>query len=127
MRFLLDTHAFIWWDGNPSKLSLRVQALCKDPAHDLVFSVASAWEMQIKIQLGKLALRLPLQDIVHEQQANGMEVLPVTLAHVYGLQHLPPHHGDPFDRLLIAQADVEGLALISHDPVFSNYRVNIVW
>jgi PIN domain nuclease of toxin-antitoxin system len=77
MRLLLDTHAFIWWDGDPSKLSPRVTTLCKDPANVLVFSVASSWEMQIKIQLGKLTLRLPLQDVVREQQANGMDVLPI--------------------------------------------------
>src|SRR5687767_6435678 len=115
MRLLLDTHAFIWWDGEPSKLSPRVLALCKDPANDLVFSVASAWEMQIKIQLGKLSLRLDLPQVVREQQASGMGVLPVTLAHVYELQSLPRHHGDPFDRLLIAQARSEGIDIISHD------------
>jgi PIN domain nuclease of toxin-antitoxin system len=127
MRLLLDTHAFIWWDGEPSRLSPRVAALCKDPANTLVFSVASAWEMQIKIQLGKLSLRLPLQDIVREQQADGIDILPITLAHAYELQHLPRHHGDPFDRLLIAQARVEGLTLISHDHVFSSYAVPVMW
>jgi PIN domain nuclease of toxin-antitoxin system len=126
-ELLLDTHAFIWWDGDPLKLSPRVLALCKDPTNDLVFSVASAWEIQIKIQLGKLSLRLALQDIVREQQRDRMDILPITLAHVYELQQLPRHHGDPFDRLLIAQAHVEGMALISHDHVFQQYIVNVVW
>jgi PIN domain nuclease of toxin-antitoxin system len=127
MRLLLDTHAFIWWDGDPSKLPPHVLALCQDPMNSLVLSVASVWEIQIKTQLGKLSLRLPLYKIIAEQQADGMDILLITLAHIYELRNLPDHHGDPFDRMLIAQANAEGISLLSHDQVFRHYPVNVVW
>ncbi len=127
MRLLLDTHTFIWWDGEPGKLSPQALALCKDPTNTLVLSIASVWEMQIKIQLGKLSLRLPLRDVVAEQQVNGMGLLPITLPHVLALEGLPHHHGDPFDRLLIAQAKAEGVSIISHDHKFTSYPVTVIW
>lgn len=84
--------------------------------------------MQIKLQLGKLSLRLPLAEvIVSQQQTNDIQVLPVALEHVLALQGLPAYHKDPFDRLLIAQANVEEAALISHDPVFAHYPVKVMW
>ncbi len=128
MRLLLDTHAFIWWDSNPTKLTPRVRALCEDPTNTLLLSVASVWEMQIKCQLGKLTLALPLADLIaNQQETNRIQVLPVSLAHVLALDSLPPLHRDPFDRLLITQAIAEDAALVSRDPVFSNYPVNILW
>lgn len=94
----------------------------------MLLSVASVWEMQIKLQLGKLHLRLPLAEVVAEQQqTNDIQVLPVALGHVLALQGLPTHHKDPFDRLLIAQANAEEAVLISHDPVFVHYRVKVLW
>jgi PIN domain nuclease of toxin-antitoxin system len=84
--------------------------------------------MQIKLQLGKLHLRLPLAEVVAEQQqTNDIQVLPVALRHVLALQDLPTHHKDPFDRLLIAQANAEEAVLISHDPVFVHCRVKVLW
>ncbi|MDP2602690.1 MAG: type II toxin-antitoxin system VapC family toxin, partial [Deltaproteobacteria bacterium] len=81
MKLLLDTHAFIWWDNEPAKLSPRVLALCQDRTNILLLSVASVWEMQIKLQLGKLKLNLPLVEIIEtQQQRNNIEVLPVALA-----------------------------------------------
>jgi PIN domain nuclease of toxin-antitoxin system len=128
MKLLFDTHAFIWWDSEPSKLSERVLALCHDPANELLFSVASAWEMQIKAQLGKLKLSLPLAKIVATQhQANRVIVLAITLPHVTALDSLPTHHKDPFDRLLASQAIVEGATLLSSDPVFDQYAVEHTW
>ena len=127
MRLLLDTHAFIWWDGDPVKLSPRVRTLCQDPANTLTLSLTSVWEMQIKIRLGKLRLRLPLKDTISTQQANGIRLLSITLPHIFALEGMPHHHGDPFDRMLIAQANTEGMALVSRDPFFSSYSVNVVW
>ena len=128
MKLLLDTHAFIWWDSEPAKLSPQVQALCQNRANSLLFSVASVWEMQIKLQLGKLKLTLPLGELIkNQQQTNNLEILPVTLAHVLALPTPPAHHKDPFDRLLIAQANVEKAALVSNDPVFTRYSVQVVW
>ncbi len=128
MKLLLDTHTFIWWDSEPAKLSPQVLALCQDRTNSLLLSVASVWDMQIKLQLGKLKLNLPLVEIIEsQQQRNNIEVLPVALAHVLALQDLPPHHKDPFDRLLIAQANVEGATLLCNDPVFAKYGVNALW
>jgi PIN domain nuclease of toxin-antitoxin system len=89
--------------------------------------VASVWEMQIKQQLGKLSLRLPLADLIADQQkTNGIEILPVHLAHVLALTNLPPHHKDPFDRLLIAQSNAESLGLLSVDAIFQQYSVQLL-
>lgn len=128
MRLLLDTHAFIWWDSDPTKLSPRVMGLCEDASNVILLSVASVWEMQIKTQLGKMQLDKPLEEIIaHQQQTNQMQVLPIALGHVLALRRLPDHHRDPFDRLLIAQADVEGAALVSHDHVVAKYPVEVIW
>ena len=128
MKLLLDNHTFIWWDSNPDKLSPKALALCEDPANIVLLSVASAWEMQIKAQLGKLRLALPLAEIIaSQQQAHNIEVLQVSLAHVLSLEELPAHHKDPFDRLLISQAMVEGAALISHDMIFEQYPIDVQW
>ncbi|MDO9303603.1 MAG: type II toxin-antitoxin system VapC family toxin [Anaerolineales bacterium] len=93
----------------------------------LLLSVASIWEMQIKSQLGKLQLRMPLPELIREQQGNGLEVLPVEPSHIFALDSLPNHHKDPFDRLLIAQAIVEGAALVSADPLVKQYPVSVEW
>jgi PIN domain nuclease of toxin-antitoxin system len=89
--------------------------------------VASVWEIVIKAQLGKLTLRLPLSDVVNQQQSNGLRVLPVTLAHALAVEGLPAVHKDPFDRVLIAQANVEGCELVSADPVVRQYPVRVHW
>lgn len=128
MKLLLDTHTFIWWDSDPEQLSSRVLELCQDQANTLILSVASIWEMQIKVQLGKLKLKLPFAELVENQQRiNTIQVLPIELGHVLEIDKLPPHHKDPFDRLLIAQAVVEEAVLLSKDTTFSAYSVQVVW
>jgi PIN domain nuclease of toxin-antitoxin system len=128
MKLLLDTHTFIWWDSDPARLSPRAMTLCEDPMNTILLSVASVWEMQIKRQLGKLKLTLSVADIIASQQeAHNIEVLPVNLSHVLALENLPEHHKDPFDRLLISQAVVEGAALVSRDKVFEQYTVAVEW
>jgi len=102
MRFLLDTHTFIWWNLNPPPLPTRVFTVLVDPQNTIFLSLASIWEMQIKL-------------------------LPITLPHILALEHLPLHHRDPFDRLLIAQAQIEDIPLLTHDPVFAQYPIKIVW
>jgi PIN domain nuclease of toxin-antitoxin system len=125
MKLLLDTHTFIWWYNEPDKLSKPVLTACQDKENLILLSVASAWEMQIKLQSGKLKINLPLAEVIdHQRQDNGMEVLPVTLAHVLALQSLPLHHKDPFDRLLIAQANVKNAVLVSKDAVLGNMWYN---
>jgi PIN domain nuclease of toxin-antitoxin system len=127
MRLLLDTHVFIWWADDPEKLSPAALAALEDEANDLLLSVASVWEMQIKIQLGKLKLSLPLKELVkNQQETNNLTVSPVTLPHVLALDALPFHHKDPFDRLLIAQSIEEDLTLVSADSQFSTYSVKLL-
>ena len=128
MKLLLDTHTFIWWDSEPNKLSSAALKASQDPANTLILSVVSVWEMQIKSQLGKLSLNVPLSEIIKgQQQSNNIEILSVTLEHVLELHNLPHHHGDPFDRLLIAQANVEEALLVSGDSAFSKYPVKLLW
>lgn len=127
MKLLLDTHAFIWWDGDRTRLSSRALAVLYDPANSVWFSAVSIWEIVIKSQLGKLALRLPLSQIVAQQQANGLQVLAVSLAHVLAVESLPSVHKDPFDRLLIAQANVEAAEFVTADAIFAHYPVRILW
>ncbi|MBZ0279266.1 MAG: type II toxin-antitoxin system VapC family toxin [Anaerolineae bacterium] len=128
MRLLLDTHAFIWLDIATSRLSTTIQQAIKDPQNDIYLSLASVWEMQIKIQLGKLQLdsTLPIT-LTSQQQTNGIQLLPIRLDHILGLGHLPYHHHDPFDRLLIAQTQVENLTLVTNDPKIHQYQINILW
>lgn len=128
MKLLLDTHAFIWWTSDPSRLSKRALAFCEDPENQLVLSVVSLWEMQIKAQMGKLVLRGSLSEIIEaQQQRNQVEIIPITLDHVLALDSLPPLHGDPFDRLLIAQARIEGASVLTKDEMIPRYSVDVVW
>jgi len=127
MKLLLDTHIFIWWADQPEKLSPDALSALEDEANELLLSVASVWEMQIKIQLGKLKLSLPLKELVkNQQETNDLTVSPVALTHVLALDALPFHHKDPFDRLLIAQGILEGLTVVTADSQFSAYSVKLL-
>lgn len=128
MNLLLDTHAFIWWASAPDRLSEKALSSIQDGENRILLSVASVWEMQIKAQLGKLTLQKSLAELISAQQAvNGIELLPIQLSHVLMLDSLPLHHKDPFDRLLIAQANGENAVLLSQDALFQQYPVEIVW
>ena len=127
MRLLLDTHIFIWWAEDPDSLSSTALSALEDESNELVLSIASAWEMQIKIQIGKLKLSRSLQGLIaSQQQANDLQLLPVEFDHVLALGHLPLHHKDPFDRLIIAQAIAEGMTLVSVDTEFPAYPVKLL-
>lgn len=128
MKLLLDTHSFIWWADQIERLSPAALSALADETNELVLSVASVWEMQIKTQLGKLSLSLPLTELLQNQQeTNSLTVLPVTLAHVLALDALPFHHKDPFDRLLIAQSIEEDLTIVTADSQFSTYSVKLLY
>ena len=128
MRLLLDTNAFLWLMTEPEKLSAKARAACEDPDNELLLSVVTAWEIQIKLQLGKLELDDPLADVIERQQKrNNAQLLPIELAHIYALGDLEHHHRDPFDRLLIAQARVEDADLVTHDRVIADYTVKVLW
>ena len=127
MKYLLDTHTFIWWHDNPQALSEKVLRICEDVDSDLFLSMASIWEMQIKLQLNKLELSSELSNIIALQQQNGIALLPITTEHILGLSTLPSHHKDPFDRLLISQSKIEHAVLLSKDLKFDLYDVNVQW
>ncbi|MDB9486007.1 type II toxin-antitoxin system VapC family toxin [Dolichospermum circinale CS-1225] len=127
MKLLLDTHTFIFWDSQPSKLSQRALELLTNKDNLRLLSVVSLWEIQIKQQLGKLTLNKTLEEIILIQQNNYIEILPITVAHILALDSLPLYHKDPFDRLLIAQANRENAVLISCDSIFANYSVQVEW
>lgn len=128
MKVLLDTHAFLWWDFEAEKLSADVMQMMQDDTTQVFLSQISIWEMQIKYQLGKLTLRLPLESVIEEQHENNhIYILLLAEAHIYGLANLPHHHRDPFDRLLISQAIIEDLLLITNDSNIIKYAVNTFW
>jgi len=128
MKLLLDTHTFLWWATDPAKLSPHVLALCQNRSVDLMVSVVSLWEIQIKAQLGKLTLTTSIPALITiQQQINRIHILPVELVHVLQLNALPLHHKDPFDRLLAAQAICENASFATADPIFTLYPVIIVW
>ena len=125
MRLLLDTHAFLWFlSGDPS-LSARARAAMEEPANDLLLSVASLWEIAIKVSLGKLTLPGDYESFLAAQLAeNDIQLLGIGLAHMSRVVTLPFHHRDPFDRLLIAQAIAEQVPIVSQDRAFDAYPVN---
>ena len=128
MRLLIDTHTFIWLDNAPSRLSQRVRRALEDIDNSLLLSMVSVWEIQIKEQLGKLDIQNSLTNLIERQQeVNEVELLPITLPHVLALSELPFHHRDPFDRLLISQARVDDLVLVSKDEIISKYHVDLLW
>ena len=128
MKFLLDTHTFLYWDAQKEKLSDKVLALLEDQQNELFLSLASIWEIQIKIQIGKLSLNFPLSTTIDtHQQTNQLQLLPVATKHIYNLSQLPFHHKDQFDRMLISQARTEDFYLLSKDGKFSAYDVKVIW
>ncbi len=128
LDLLFDTHGFIWWADEPTKLSATALAALEDENNRLFLSDASVWEMQIKVQLGKMKLKLPLKDLIESQQRdNEVEILPITTEHILALDGLPFHHKDPFDRLLIAQSIVEDFTIVTVDSEFPAYPAKLLW
>jgi PIN domain nuclease of toxin-antitoxin system len=128
MRVLIDTHVLIWWTGDINQLSPLVRDMLADPQTEPVLSIASIWEMQIKISLDKLSLQIDLPTLVeNEMDRNSFVLLPIELKHIYRLNDLPLHHKDPFDRLLISQSVMETMPIISIDEKFDAYGVQRFW
>ena len=124
MKLLLDSHAFLWWLNDDPKLSAEVRQVVSDPSSIIHVSAATVWELSIKAGLGKLDLGR--SDLVEQMQINDFAKLPVTARHALVAGALPRHHHDPFDRMLIAQAQVEGLTVVTRDSAFRDYGVAIV-
>ncbi|HXZ41663.1 MAG TPA: type II toxin-antitoxin system VapC family toxin [Terriglobales bacterium] len=127
MKALLDTHAFLWAIAEDKKLSRRAQEIFAGPS-DLWFSVASVWEIMIKVRTSRLPLPSPTGPyVVRKLAENRIDVLPISLDHVLRIEDLPLHHRDPFDRILIAQSLEENLPLVTADPLFDRYPVQLIW
>lgn len=127
MRLLLDTHAFIWALGEPHKLPSRARAEIENSANDVFVSAAVSWEISLKYALGTLSLPTsPAIYIPSRLKHFGFKELPITVGHTLALSGLPAYHADPFDRILIAQAQIEGLTLVSVDVEIGKYPVSVL-
>lgn len=127
MKLLLDTHTFLWFINDSLQLSADAKNLLESEV-DLLLSIASLWEIAIKTSLGKLTLPDTYDKFIPQQLTlNEIEVLPISVAHLALIATLPFHHRDPFDRLLIAQAILEQISIVSVDVVFDSYTVNRIW
>lgn len=128
MVILLDTHTFLWLRTEPEKVSEKVLEAYYDVNNTVFLSMASIWEMQIKYQLGKLELDLPLKNLVEEQcQHNDLQLLPIETPHIFALADLPFYHKDPFDRIILIQSKLENLKLASVDTIFHQYGIELFW
>jgi len=128
MRGLLDTHTFLWWITENSRLSTNIYSILSDGDNELYLSAASGWEIAIKAGLGRLQLPANPEKFIAEQvQINSIIVLPIQMSHALYVYSLPAHHNDPFDRMLIAQAKLEDLTILTADPLIAKYDVKIIW
>ncbi|ALF52650.1 twitching motility protein PilT [Nostoc piscinale CENA21] len=128
MLLLMDTHTFIWYVTDNVRLSNQVLELINDDDNKVFLSIASIWEMGIKQGIGKLTFNLPLEMLITQQiSVNDFSVLDIKISHVSTVSQLPLYHRDPFDRMLIAQAIVENLPILSADTIFDAYLIKRLW
>ncbi|MBX2915730.1 MAG: type II toxin-antitoxin system VapC family toxin [Cyclobacteriaceae bacterium] len=127
MPYLLDTHTFLWFAQGSDQLSEKAKFCISNPDEDKFISIASFWEVAIKANLGKLQLTVSIQDLYKQADKDGFIILPITIYHIEQLAKLELHHRDPFDRLLVSQAVVDKLILLSKDAIFSKYPTKLLW
>jgi PIN domain nuclease of toxin-antitoxin system len=128
VKLLLDTHTLLWFLSGSDRLSGPARTVIEDVTNTRFFSMAGAWELAIKVSLGKLALSAPFEHIIPGQlRANAIELLDIRPEHATALLSLPLHHRDPFDRMLVAQAAVEDAVLVSADPALDSYGIRRLW
>jgi len=128
MRYLLDTHTFLWWIVDGDLLPKRVRDIISDGGNTLYLSAASGWEIAVKAELGRLQLPYEPERVIPEQMSSNTIVgLPIQMSHALHVHSLPKHHRDPFDRMLLAQSQVEGLPILTSDPDIAKYEVEVVW
>jgi PIN domain nuclease of toxin-antitoxin system len=125
MKLLLDTHLLLWAAGEPKRLPKGIRTLLEDRDNELLFSAASLWEVVIKSGLGRKDFRVEARLLRRGLLDNGYSELPIVSEHVVVIESLPPIHKDPFDRVLVAQATVEGITLLTNDPVVAQYPGSI--
>lgn len=127
MKYLLDTHTFIWFINGDQSLSNKAIAKIKDVENQCFFSIASVWEIAIKIKLNKLQIKSSFNEIIDFCNENKIDILPITFEHILELNKLDFHHRDPFDRLIIAQTLAEKLTVITKDENFHLYKIKCLW
>jgi PIN domain nuclease of toxin-antitoxin system len=128
VRLLLDTHSFLWFINGSPQISTNARTLIEDTSNQPLLSAASLWEMAIKLSLGKLSLAQPFEVLIPQQmRLNGIKLLGIEIEHTAAVSKLPFHHRDPFDRLLIAQAMVEQIPIVSADTAFDTYSIKRLW
>jgi PIN domain nuclease of toxin-antitoxin system len=127
MKCLVDTHAFLWFMAGDARLSRPARRAIEADDSEWCLSAASVWELAIKSSLGRLTLPAPASEYIAEKVQNGLRVLPVDWPHAAAVERLPIHHRDPFDRLLVAQAQLEHLSIVTKDSIFRRYGVRVVW
>lgn len=123
MKLLIDSHVVVWWFDDPNKLTAAARAAISNPDHEVFISAASIWELGLKQAKGKLRLPLGYMDLL---RADGFSFLSITTEHATASVNLPPHHADPFDRMLIAQAMTDSLVLVTRDAVIPLYSLPII-
>ena len=127
MELLIDTHAFVWFINANKKLSDKAKETIESADFSPVISIASFWEITIKLSLGKIDIKSSLMDFIEKTNKKGFRILPVQPNHLFYLPNLPFHHRDPFDRMLIAQAISENMTIVTKDPDFKKYDVPVLW
>jgi PIN domain nuclease of toxin-antitoxin system len=128
VRLLLDTQCWLWWFSEPERLNEEAIEQIADEANELWFSVASVWEIGIKVAIGKLPIPERIDDYISSCMIQlGAKSLEIKASHALQAAVLPLHHRDPFDRMLIAQAQIEGMTLVSADSMFDRYQVSVLW
>ena len=128
MKFLLDTHTFLWWITDDTQLSEHSKEIIGDSDNQVFLSAASGWEIAIKSRIGRLKLPRRIGGFISEQMSeNAISNLSITMSHALQVSELPDHHRDPFDRLLISQSQIENMPILSVDPLIRKYNVQVVW
>jgi PIN domain nuclease of toxin-antitoxin system len=127
MKLLWDTHTFIWLILGDEKLSEQAKNEIENPENDHYLSIASLWEIGIKVKLGKLEILQPFENIINDVTKNGINILPINFNHLVENMNLDLHHRDPFDRLIISQSKAENMSLLSKDEIFDKYVNNRIW
>jgi PIN domain nuclease of toxin-antitoxin system len=127
VRLLVDTHAFLWFLAGDRRLSAAARRAIEEADGEWWLSAASVWEMSIKSSLGRLTLPAPADEYIADKVRQGLQVLSVDWPHAAAVERLPFHHRDPFDRLIVAQALADRLAIVTKDAIFGEYGVHVVW
>ena len=127
MDLLLDTSAFLWFSEDNPKISSTARQYIENPNNTNFLSMASLWEIAIKLSLGKIELKIPFEKFVELVEDNGFKILSITFEHTLNVSNLEFYHRDPFDRLIICQGIVEDIPIISSDSIFDKYEINRIW